>query len=164
MISSFQPIINENCKIIILGSMPGVESLKKNQYYAFNRNQFWPIIYELFNEKLNDNYDEKVEFLLSNNIALWDVLSKCEREGSLDSKIRNERSNDFNSFFNKNPNIKYIFFNGTTSEKLFKKHIGLNIPNIREYILLPSTSPANTIKKKDKLSKWSVIIEKLNAL
>jgi TDG/mug DNA glycosylase family protein len=144
--------------------MPGVESLRQNQYYAHRRNHFWDIIYALFNHERENDYAKKVLFLKKCNIALWDVLKHCEREGSLDSNIRNEIPNDFHNFFLRYPNIKYVFFNGTTAKRLFKKHIGFNIPGIKGYYQLPSTSPANTRPMEEKLKEWKLITEKLNNL
>lgn len=164
MLRAFEPIVNDKSNILVLGSMPGVESLRQNKYYAFNRNHFWKIIFKLFDEEIYINYNDRVNFLLKNNIALWDVLRNCEREGSLDSNIKNEIPNDFESFFIKYSNIKYIFFNGTTSEKLFKKYIGFKNNNIIDYIKLPSTSPAYTKPLEFKLDKWKIIKEVLNKI
>ncbi|MTI66026.1 MAG: DNA-deoxyinosine glycosylase [Firmicutes bacterium] len=161
MLLAFPPIVGENSKVLILGSMPGKESLRKRQYYAFKRNQFWDIIYKLFEKEKDNDYESKKIFLLKHNIALWDVLINCKREGSLDSNIKNEVPNDFECFLDKYYNIKYIFFNGTKSQKLFKKHIGFNNKTIKDYYLLPSTSPAYTKKFEYKFEKWKIIKNKL---
>lgn len=161
MLEAFSPVVNKDCKLIILGSMPGRESLRQYNYYAFPRNQFWKIIYELFDEELEEDFDKRYEFLLEHNIALWDVLKYCEREGSLDSNIKDEVPNEFREFFEIYPNIEYVFFNGTKAQKLFKKYIGYDIEGIKEFYLLPSTSPANTQKYEYKFEKWSVIREVL---
>lgn len=159
VISSFPPIIDKDCKIIILGTMPGVQSLEKQEYYGHERNAFWKIIYSLFNDELTSNYSCKKAFLLQNNVALWDVLKACYREGSLDSNIKEPIANDFKSLFNQYPNIKKIYFNGEPAEKLFKrlvsKELSISLPMYR----LPSTSPANAIKFEQKLERWKIILQ-----
>ena len=108
-ISSFPPIINNESKILILGSIPGIKSLEMQQYYAHPQNKFWKIIFELFNEKFTTDYKERIEILEKHHIALWDVIDTCERKGSLDSEIRNEEANKIGELLHNYPNIKAIF-------------------------------------------------------
>src|SRR5207249_4908149 len=83
-----------NPKILILGSMPGLASLKKRQYYGHKQNQFWRLLGEVLGEKLPElDYDGRLEVLKRRGVALWDVLAECEREGSLDSDIHEEEPN-----------------------------------------------------------------------
>lgn len=159
MISSFEPVIDKDCKILILGTMPGVKSLEKQEYYGHERNAFWKIIYWLFDNELKNDYSHKKAFLLKHNIALWDVLKACYREGSSDSNIKNPIPNDFEGLFIQYPNIKAIYFNGEPAEKLFKRFVSktlgdINIPMYR----LPSTSPANAIKFEQKFDRWQLIL------
>lgn len=123
---SFQPIVDENSKILILGTMPGNKSLKLNQYYANPRNQFWKIMAFLTGEDFSISYEAKIKLLLKNNIAIWDVLMHCEREGSLDVNISDEVPNDFKSLFEKYPNIKSILFNGAKAKALFQKYFSID--------------------------------------
>ena len=161
VLSSFQPIIDERSRVLILGSMPGVESLRLQQYYANPRNQFWKILYDLFDAELSQVYDEKVSFIMSKKIALWDVIKNCYREGSLDSNIKEEIVNDFNGLFKAYPNLEIVFFNGGKAYETYKKWIGFGaVPNIK-FQRLTSSSPANTRKYEDKLREWSVIGEVL---
>ena len=119
-ISSFPPIINNESKILILGSIPGVKSLEMQQYYAHPQNKFWKIIFELFNEKSTTDYAERIKILEKHNIALWDVIDTCERKGSLDSEIRNEEANKIGELLHNYPNIKAVFCNGQKSYKNFQ--------------------------------------------
>lgn len=154
MITSFPPIVNEETKILILGTIPGIASLEKQEYYAHLRNHFWKIIFTFFQlEEIPMNFNEKIIFLLSKNIGLWDVLQNCERTGSLDVHIKNQIENDFESFFNKYKNIKTILFNGKESHRFFFKKYG-NIKGITYYVM-PSTSPANTTSFQNKFKLWS---------
>ena len=81
-ISSFPPIVSNDAKILILGSVPGVKSLEMQEYYAHPQNKFWKIIFELFNENFSEDYLEKIKILKKNKIAVWDVIDSCERVGS----------------------------------------------------------------------------------
>lgn len=86
------PSIDKDCRALILGSMPGVKSLEEQQYYAHPQNRFWPMMADLLGEALPSRYEEKLAMLLDHHIALWDSIGQCEREGSLDSAIREERA------------------------------------------------------------------------
>ena len=155
-IHSFPPISNKNSGILILGTMPGVRSLALQQYYGHKGNSFWKIIFRLFNENHTDIYEEKVNILLNHKIALWDVLQHCEREGSADSAIKKEYSNNFTSFFNEHNQIKHVFFNGQKAKNLYFKYV--DIDPTRGHHILPSTSPANTWATfEKKLMNWKII-------
>jgi hypoxanthine-DNA glycosylase len=155
-IFSFPPISNAQSKILILGTMPGKDSLKYNQYYAHSRNAFWKIMFALFNTPFSNDYEVKKSLLLNNNIALWDVLKACKRESSLDSDILEEEPNDLKLFLKNHPQINHLFFNGQSSMNYFKHYVKeISLP----HTLLPSTSPAYTISLEKKLNQWSVITE-----
>ena len=155
-IYSFPPISNQNAEVLILGTIPGEMSLKLNQYYGHGGNTFWKIIFSIFKKPFSANYDEKKEILLKNNIALWDVLMACEREGSSDNAILQETPNDFKSFFENHKNIRLIAFNGKNAETYFT-NLSVLKPKVK-YITLPSTSPANTWKTfEEKLAEWKKI-------
>ena len=158
-ISSFPPIVSNDAKILILGSVPGVKSLEMQEYYAHPQNKFWKIIFELFNENFSEDYLEKIKILKKNKIAVWDVIDSCERVGSLDTTIKNEESNDILQLLKKYQNIKTIFCNGGKSYKNLQKIVGKNF-EIPIY-LLPSTSPLHTISFEKKLDAWSKISEYL---
>ena len=154
-ISSFPPIISNDAKIFILGSVPGVKSLEMQEYYAHPQNKFWKIIFELFNENFSEDYLEKIKILKKNKIAVWDVIDSCERVGSLDTTIKNEESNDILQLLKKYQNIKTIFCNGGKSYQNLQKIVGKNF-EIPIY-LLPSTSPLHTISFEKKLESWKII-------
>ncbi|MFP3594360.1 DNA-deoxyinosine glycosylase [Chryseobacterium sp. SIMBA_038] len=155
-ISSFPPFIDDQSKILILGSIPGVKSLEKQQYYAHPQNKFWKIIFELFNEDFTQNYTERIAVLKKHHIAIWDVIDSCERKGSLDSEIKNEEANQIGELLEQYPNVKAIFCNGGKSYKNLQKILGKNykIP----IILLPSTSPLHTVSFEKKYEEWKVIL------
>ncbi len=154
-ISSFPPIIFKDSKILILGSVPGIKSLEMQEYYAHPQNKFWTILFEIFDENFTRNYNEKIKFLEKNKIAVWDVIDSCEREGSLDTKIKNESHNDIAELLKVYPKVQTIFCNGQKSFKNLKKMLGEK-PTVSIYVL-PSTSPAHAIPFEKKLSEWSEI-------
>lgn len=159
IIYSFPPVVKEGAHTLILGSMPGVTSLTKSQYYGHPSNAFWRIICSLLKTECPDSYDLRLQLLTRNRIALWDVLQSCTREGSLDTKIRNEDPNDFPSFFLRYPEIRRVFFNGSKAMESFRRHFGFDFPGV-EFIKLPSTSPAYTIPFEEKLVAWRLILSK----
>ena len=162
-VTGFPPIENRNARILILGSMPSVKSLEQHQYYAHPRNNFWPIIEKLFSSKSGLSYKERTELLLSNNIALWDVLKCCYRPGSLDTSIDDDSiiTNDFSRFFREHPLITTVYFNGARAEQEFNKRVKPTLdPAYAElcYTRLPSTSPAMaSLTPAQKLEAWSII-------
>lgn len=162
MLNSFKPIVDEGSRILILGSMPGVESLRLQQYYANPRNQFWKLIYSIFDSEPHQAYEKRVSFIKEKRIALWDVIETCYRDGSLDSAIKGERVNDFKGLFAACPNIKGVLFNGGKAYETFKKWIGFEMfPNLR-FLKLTSSSPANTRKFEEKLREWMHIKDLLD--
>lgn len=155
-ISCFNPVIYKDSTVLILGSMPSVESIRQQQYYGNKNNQFWKILISLFDHEMLGSYPEKIEFLKENKIALWDVLKDCERKGSLDKDITNESPNDILRLLEENPQITRIFCNGTKSYKSLMKYFP-EISKRIECAILPSSSPAYTIKFEEKLERWKVI-------
>lgn len=153
MIESFLPLIPENPTVLILGTMPGIASLQAQQYYGHPRNHFWKIMAHLYNStEISIDYEIKKSLLLQNNIALWDVLQFCEREGSLDVAIKNPVPNPILDLLVDNPSINKVIFNGKESHKLFLKYFGV-LENVN-YHIVPSTSPANKMKFALKLESW----------
>ena len=157
---SFEAIVPENAKVLILGTMPGVKSLEEHQYYAHKRNAFWPMMFKLLGTEVSNDYETRIKLLKINNIALWDTLKLCYREGSLDSNIKDAEPNDITNLLRQNPTIKSVFFNGKSAEKYHDKfHSRIEGTS---YYLMPSTSPANArFKFADKLNAWQVVKEQL---
>lgn len=156
-IYSFPPIAGDRAKILILGSMPGEASLAAKQYYAHQRNAFWPIMTQWLQIDAHASYEEKIAALRSSPIALWDVLKSCKRVGSLDSMIEtgSQIGNDFPSFFSTHRRITHVLFNGGTAEASFKRYVlsGSDLGLI--FARLPSTSPANArLSFDDKCRTW----------
>ena len=158
-VQSFPPIASASSKVLILGSMPGVESLRARQYYAHPRNAFWPIMGQLFGAGPTLPYQERTTRLQSAGVALWDVLQTCVRPGSLDTSITDEVANDFPAFFAMRPNITHVFFNGSKADTTFRRHVLPRLPEDRHVLArLPSTSPAHAaLPFEAKVQAWSVV-------
>lgn len=158
---SFDPVLPENPNILILGSMPSKLSLEKQQYYGNPRNHFWPILFELFQQKALTNYVDKIQFVKQHGIALWDTIGSCYREGSLDINIVKEEPNDIIGLLEKHPTIKLIACNGTKSFHTFKKNIKIDPELGIDHIKLPSTSPIPGKYTKtfaEKVDAWAEIL------
>ncbi len=156
--TAFLPIIDENAKILILGTMSSDASLEKREYYGHSKNQFWKIIYALFEQAFEQDYQSRKAFLCKHRIALWDVLSHCERKGSADAAIKEESANDFRALYQKYPNIKNVFFTSGDAEKYYKKHVGEN--GSLTFYRLPSPSPAHASKSFEyKLRAWTQLLD-----
>ena len=152
---TIEPVYDKNSKIFILGSFPSVKSREQVFFYAHSQNRFWKVVSAVFEKTVPETVEEKREFLLSSQIALWDVISSCEITGSSDSSIKNVVPNDLNKILY-SADIKKIFVNGKTAEKYYNRHIRDKIQ--KDAVTLPSTSPANAVWSLDNLIKaWQII-------
>ncbi len=146
-IHGFAPILPERPRLLILGSMPSIASLRQGQYYGHPRNRFWPLMGELFGAGPECTYPQRTRRLRALGIALWDVLATCERSGSLDAAIvrRSEQANPLADLLRLNPQLKQVCFNGRAAEQAFRRHVRPQLPAdaLPMLLCLPSTSPAN---------------------
>ena len=153
-IYSFPPVWRADAKLLIVGSMPSVESLKQGFYYAHPRNAFWPMMAEILEEAAPASIEEKKAMLIRHRIALWDSACSCEREGSLDSAIREAQPNDFDALYRNCPGIRHVLFNGAAAFELYKKLVA-RTDALRIFHRMPSTSPAYTLKYESKKAAWA---------
>jgi hypoxanthine-DNA glycosylase len=149
------PLLAANTRLVVLGSFPGVASLRAQQYYGHPQNQFWKIMATLLSpnaaEVLAMPYAERAQWLLNQGVGLWDVYAACEREGSLDANIQNAQPNDLQSLRTRCPALVAIAHNGGESYKHAKLTRALGLPVHR----LPSTSPAHaSMTFSQKLEAW----------
>lgn len=154
---SFPPLVGSAPRVLVLGSMPGVASLRAQQYYAHPRNAFWPIMAALFQLDIDAPYATRCQQLTDAGVAVWDVLKACHRPGSLDQHIdpATIEANNFNAFLRQHPGIEAICFNGAKAEQVFRRSVLadlLSVPNLEK---LPSTSPAHaSLSFEQKLEVW----------
>ena len=153
---SFPPIIAAGCRVLVLGTLPGEESLRRQEYYAHPRNLFWPIVFGLFDAAPAPAYADRLAFVLGCNIALWDVCASAQRRASADTAIRGEAPNAIDALLDRHPTIRAVAFNGTGARRLYDRHFARR-PDCR-YLALPSTSPAHArLGFAEKLGRWTVL-------
>ena len=160
MLTGLAPLVSSRTQLLILGSFPGAASLAAQQYYGHPRNQFWHILQAIWPSGAiamsAASYQIRSEWLLSKRLGLWDVYAACEREGSLDSRIRQPVVNDFSELRRRCPELKAIAHHGGESFKQARHTAPLGLPLHR----LPSTSPANaswTFERK--LAAWREVFD-----
>lgn len=152
---SIAPVFNGKSEILILGTFPSVKSRQAEFFYANPQNRFWSVLSAVIGCDMPVTTEKRKNFLLNNNIALWDVVSVCDISGSSDSSIKNVSANDI-GLITSAADIKQIFTNGKTAKRLFDEYVRDKIG--REAVCLPSTSPANAAYSLEKLTEaWSVI-------
>lgn len=137
--TGFAPVFDKDSKVLILGSFPSVKSRAIEFYYGHKQNRFWRMICGYFGEEVPPTTEGKKQFLLRRNIALWDMATACEIEGSSDASVKNAELADLHPIFQR-AKIECILLNGSLSYQLFlQKYADIGIP----YEKMPSTSPAN---------------------
>ena len=157
----FPPVVDAGIKTLILGSFPSRASLGKAQYYGHPQNQFWRLVGAVIDEPLPEmDYEERKRTLLKHRIGLWDIIDACRRDGSLDSAIRDPRHNDFNRVTRIAKKLRRVCFNGKTAGKMEPLFMEWGF----ETLVLPSSSPANTLRFEEKLKQWRKIIVRERAI
>ena len=151
------PLIGRGTRLVLLGSFPGAASLAAGQYYAHPRNQFWPLLSALLSEDLVAlDYASRLQRLREHGLGLWDVIAECEREGSLDSAIREARYNDLGGLRRRAPQLVAVAHNGGESARAMRITGRLGLQVFR----LPSSSPANASWSFErKLAAWRVVFD-----
>ncbi|MCR4712959.1 MAG: DNA-deoxyinosine glycosylase [Treponemataceae bacterium] len=147
------PVWNAQSRVLLLGTMPSPKSREVGFFYMHPQNRFWSVLPSVFGETLSlpnnapDSFaaiNERRDFLLRHNIALWDVLASCQIDGAADSSIKNAVPNDFSLLF-ESSQIHHVFCTGKTAFSLWQKHCAALYEKRYNLVVccLPSTSPAN---------------------
>jgi TDG/mug DNA glycosylase family protein len=163
MVRGFPPIASPGARVLVLGTIPGRQSLIRGQYYGHPQNAFWPIMGHLFEAGPELDYGERTAALCRAGVAVWDVLAAADREGSLDTSIvmGSEMPNAFGPFFLRHPGVHSVFFNGGNAEAQFRRFVLKTLPprcRGLAFRRLPSTSPANArLTRQDKLAAWQAV-------
>ena len=163
VLTGLPPVVASDCRVLILGSMPGAASLQAARYYAHPRNRFWPLMAALADVPAEATYGERLAALQRAGIGLWDVIGECRRAGSLDSAIvrGSERANALVPLIVSLGQLRVIAFNGAAAASLFRRHVEPHLPELRQpvqRIALPSTSPAHAAMGLEALREaWSVL-------
>jgi hypoxanthine-DNA glycosylase len=159
LLTGLPPLIDERSRVLVLGSFPSEESLRKQQYYAYARNQFWPIVGKLFGFDAQASYRERTETLLRRGVGVWDVIGKCTRKGSLDSAIKDDEPNPLLEVLARHAGIGFIALNGGRAMETAQRQVPGLFTNPRVICRrMPSTSPAHAgMSLAAKVEAWSEI-------
>ena len=195
MLTGLPPLISSQTRLLILGSFPGVASLRAQQYYGHRQNQFWRVLSAVLSNFYDSSpidisassYQIRSDWLLSKKLGVWDVYASCQREGSLDSNIRQAVLNDFSTLRTLCPDLQAIAHNGGESFKHAKRVAesmqgyavrcdgpplastapsgGSVLHEVKsvgvQFHKLPSTSPANASWSFErKVAAWQDVLEK----
>ena len=157
-LNGFDAIIPKNPKVLILGSMPSAVSLERSEYYGHPLNRFWKIMSKYSNREFN-TYEDKMLMLSDYGIVLWDVIQSCEREGSLDSKIKKVECNPLDELLEEYETISYVICNGKKAYSLFIQHF----PKYeKRCVSLGSTSNANrSISEEELICEWVTTLKRV---
>lgn len=151
---SFPPVVDQRTRLLILGSLPGEQSLAAGRYYANRRNQFWALVGDAIGVDLPAlDYDARLRTLLDHKIGLWDSVGEAARVGSLDSRIRDHAPNDLATLAADLPSLRAIAFNGGKSAAIGTKALAGLSENIA-LVTLPSSSPAHALPLSNKALEW----------
>lgn len=148
---TFEPVYDQNSRILILGTFPSVKSRENRFYYGHPQNRFWKVTAALLGVSVPETTEEKKGMLLAGHIAVWDVIASCEIEGSSDSSIRNVVPNDIAGLL-AHTNIRAVFANGRKAFELYEKYCRSECR--KEAVCLPSTSPANAAWQLSRLTRY----------
>lgn len=152
----FEPVFDERARVLILGSHPGVPSLRKQQYYGNPGNAFWRVVFAALAVEDPVDYGERLELLLANGLGLWDVYAQVEREGSYDHKIAYNVLNDFERVL-KEADIQLIIANGQTAYKETQKHA---VFAEYEVVGALSTSGLNNGRERERMAQWTALLRR----
>ena len=161
---AFEAVARGDARVLILGSLPGGESLRRGEYYGLAANRFWWIMGELVGAGPDLPYADRLGVLKQHRIALWDVCASAFRPGSLDTDIllASVVPNDFAAFFAAHPQIALIGFNGRPAEKLYRDLVLKTLPPASAALpraVLPSSSPAHaSMPPAAKLAQWHAVL------
>ncbi len=152
------PVVGPSTRLVVLGSFPGVASLRSQQYYGHPRNHFWPILSALWDVPLTRlDYGARLAVLQERGVGLWDVYATCRREGSLDRAIQDALPNDLALLRRAAPELRALVHNGAESARSMGR---TRMPGV-DGLALPSTSPANASWSFErKLAAWRAAFER----
>jgi hypoxanthine-DNA glycosylase len=148
----FPPVIDRRVEVLILGSFPSEASLAAGEYYAHPRNQFWRLLGAVLGEPLAElPYPQRLRRVLAHRVGIWDVIDACDRAGSLDASIRNERANELARLTLLAPKLRRLAFNGGAAGRYARRFSDGGY----ETVVLPSSSPAHASRSfAQKLRIW----------
>lgn len=159
------PVVDEKSRVLVLGTLPGDESLRLQRYYSNPTNAFWRLLASVFGASTGETYEERLAFLSEHRIALWDVLRSAERRGSSDAAIMDAEPNDFAQLFSVYPDLRCVAFNGGKAGTLWRRYVAPR-PDVPTTSLvtrvLPSSSGSpgrHVLPFEEKADRWRQLLE-----
>jgi len=153
------PVLGTEPKVLILGTIPSVQSALRGQYYGNPLNHFWRLMSEVLSEGFPEDYPGRCDMLKRGRIAVWDVLAECDIRGSKDHTIIKPVPNDLSTFLKENEGVRHVFVNGRTAYKFYLKyHQDAFNGTVK---VLPSSSPANAMRWGERSEAWMAVRDAL---
>ena len=154
---AFPPSVDENTRLLILGSLPGEASIRQGEYYAHRGNAFWALMGDVLDQDLRGQpYALRLKRLRARGVGLWDVIESADRQGSLDSAIRGAELRDLSSFVARLPALEAVAFNGRAAALHGRRQLDKGAP--LTLIDLPSSSGAHAMLSREKKAEaWRVL-------
>lgn len=162
----FGDFVPKETKYLMLGSFVTKPPHRYDWFYANGRNQFWPIMEEVYGLELRTK-EEQQQLFSQLDMALADIILACERKhnSNLDVNLFNLIYNikGITAIITKNK-IKQIFFTSRYVETSFRRYFKDTLrlyPKI-ELICLPSPSPRYAVlSKQEKVRSYKKLLPKL---
>ena len=151
---AFAPVVAAGTRLLVLGSLPGEQSLAAGRYYAHPQNRFWHLAGAVIGHPDLPAlaYRDRLGALLEAGVGLWDTIASATRRGSLDGAIRDPALAPLGDLVARLPALEAIAFNGATAAKIGRTALaGTQLPLID----LPSSSAAYAAMPfAAKLGRW----------
>lgn len=162
----FGNFVPKKIKYLMLGSFVTKPSNPYEWFYANGRNQFWPIMAEVYGSEFNTK-EKQQQLFAQLEMALADIILSCERKNNSNLDI-----NLWNCVYNttaiktiiKENKVKKIFFTSRYVETLFKRNFKDIVQQYAEIelICLPSPSPRFAmLTKQEKVKRYKELLPKL---
>lgn len=154
--SAFPPVLDARTRVLVLGSLPGPESLRRAEYYAHPRNDFWRLIGPVVGRDLDPlPYPDRLDALRQAGVGLWDVVASAVRQGAADAAIREAEPADLAGLVAGLPALRAVAFNGATAARIGRRQLAAAGPALLD---LPSSSPAHAaMPLAGKRARWAVL-------
>jgi TDG/mug DNA glycosylase family protein len=160
---AFAMVADTRTRLLVLGSLPGRQSLAAQCYYANSCNQFWQLMTPVVGCDLVPlAYPQRLAAMLAAGIGLWDVAAAARRRGSLDSAMRDVAVRDLAAAIAGLPALRALAFNGGTASRIGQRQFGGAAPVA--LIALPSSSSAHAIGIAAKRAAWLGLADYLGNL
>lgn len=156
--------LDAHCRVLVLGSMPGVQSLAQARYYAHPRNRFWPLMADLLGFDPALAYQDRIAALQRAGVGVWDVIGQCARSGSLDAAIDRASvvANPLPALLGTLPRLAAVACNGAAAAQAWQRHVAPQLDAAARalpLLALPSTSPANAAFPLARLRRsWDALL------